>query len=90
MGRPSETVGALALVEARQVELVDHVEAEQRQVAVRPASPLGWEIELVTLGGQEAVGHAPIIASSTKRGWDLRVLRDRLYGIEGLGHPALT
>ena len=47
-------------------------------------------MELVTLGGQEAVGHAPIIASSTKRGWDLRVFRERLYGIEGLGHPALT
>jgi hypothetical protein len=26
-------------------------------------------IELVTLGGQEAVGHATIIASRTKRGW---------------------
>ena len=43
MGRPSETLGAVALVEARQVELVDHVEAERRQVAVRPASPSGWE-----------------------------------------------
>ena len=43
------------------------------------------ETELVTFGGQEGVGHAPIIASSTNAGgifgFVRQALRDRRFGV---------
>jgi hypothetical protein len=52
-------VGAMGLVEGCEVELVDHVEDEPGEIALRePVAQVGWEEEgLVAVAAQEVGGH---------------------------------